>query len=77
MVNYLVAEDYFAESGPRMRHMVPAVIAAVKRWAGPDQAQGLSLCEWLYHKVGALREFMEQPVQQGAGDGGECAGRDS
>ncbi|GAB4819100.1 hypothetical protein N2152v2_006146 [Parachlorella kessleri] len=75
VVNYLVAEDYFAESGPRMRHMLPAVIAAVKRWAGPDQAQGLSLCEWLYHKVGALREFMEQPAH---GDGeGEAAARHS
>ncbi len=53
-----------------MRSMLPAVVSAVKRWAGPDQAQSLKLCEWLYHRLHTLRAFLEEGGQQQAGSGG-------
>lgn len=33
----------------------------LQHWAGPDQAQALSLCEWLYHRLEALDAFMPSP----------------
>lgn len=75
VLNYLVAEDFFAACGEEARRMVPAVVAAVKRWAGPDQAQALSLSEWLYHRVASLAAFMpasweQQQHEQHAGAAG-------
>ncbi|KAI3438049.1 hypothetical protein D9Q98_000492 [Chlorella vulgaris] len=58
VLQYLVAEDFFAACGEEPKRMMPAVISAVKRWAGPDQAQALSLCEWLHHSVPGLAAFM-------------------
>ncbi|PRW56947.1 outer envelope mitochondrial [Chlorella sorokiniana] len=65
--HYLVAEDLFAACGDQARAMVPAVVAAVKRWAGPDQAQALSLCEWLFHRVESLAPFMPAGSAPAAG----------
>lgn len=45
----------------------PVPLCAVQRWAGPDQAQALSLCEWLYHRVEPLRAFMAQEGTQEEG----------
>jgi hypothetical protein len=39
----------------------------MQRWAGPDQAQALSLCQWLYHRVAALSPFLQEQ-EQGQGD---------
>ena len=36
----------------------------LQRWAGPDQAQALSLCEWLYHRVASLEAFLPSTDQQ-------------
>lgn len=55
---YLVAEDLFALCDEQVKNSAPAVVAAVKRWAGPEHAQGLSLCDWLYHRIPSLTEFM-------------------
>lgn len=41
----------------------------LQRWAGPDQAQALSLCEWLYHRVEPLQAFMPEPLKQAAAGG--------
>ncbi|KAL6779590.1 hypothetical protein ACKKBG_A12900 [Auxenochlorella protothecoides x Auxenochlorella symbiontica] len=57
VVNYLVAVDLIAECQGGLRACLPAVISAVKRWAGADQAQSLSLAEWLYHRVASLKHF--------------------
>lgn len=71
---YLVAEDWFALCGEDVKRAAPAVVAAVKRWAGPEHAQGLSLCDWLFHRIPSLRAFMfDNPTtlnQNGQGAGG-------
>lgn len=74
MATYLVAEDYLSRCSPSMQSMVPAVIAAVKRWAGPDQAQGLSLAEWLHHRMQRLREFAHSKGEEGAEEERGAAG---
>jgi tetratricopeptide (TPR) repeat protein len=61
VANYLVAEDLFGVCGGEVERAAPAVVAAVRRWAGPDQAQGLSLCEWLFHRIPSLAAFMPPP----------------
>lgn len=71
VAHYLVAEDFFAACGPEMQTALPAVVAAVKRWAGPDQAQGLSLSDWVYHRVTSVRAFLPPPA---AGQPGSEAG---
>ena len=55
---YLVAEDLFAVCTDNVKQVLPSVISAVKRWAGPDQAQSLSLCSWMYHRIPSLKKFM-------------------
>lgn len=55
---YLVAEDLFAVCSDNVKQVLPSVISAVKRWAGPDQAQSLSLCSWMYHRIPSLKKFM-------------------
>jgi Asp-tRNA(Asn)/Glu-tRNA(Gln) amidotransferase A subunit family amidase len=55
---YLVAEDLFALCDEEVKKSAPAVVAAVKRWAGPEHAQGLCLCDWLYHRIPSLAKFM-------------------
>jgi tetratricopeptide (TPR) repeat protein len=55
---YLVAEDVFGVCEETMVGMSPSVIEGVKRWAGTEQAQSLSLCQWLYHRVSGLRRFI-------------------
>eukprot|EP00887_Chlorella_sp_A99_P007627 scaffold20.g7627.t1 len=61
VAHYLVAEDFFAACGPELQAALPAVVAGVKRWAGLEQAQGLSLCDWVFHRVQSLRSFMPPP----------------
>ena len=39
----------------------------LQRWAGPDQAQALSLCEWLFHRVESLEPFMPAGAVPAAG----------
>jgi Asp-tRNA(Asn)/Glu-tRNA(Gln) amidotransferase A subunit family amidase len=55
---YLIAEDLFALCDEELRNSAPAVVAAVKRWAGPEHAQGLSLCDWLKNRIPSLVQFM-------------------
>ena len=64
---YLVAEDFFALCGEDVKRAAPAVVAAVKRWAGPEHAQGVSLCDWLYHRIPSLQSFLKNstPTQNG------------
>ena len=57
---YLVAEDLFTICGEDVKGMLPAVIEAVKRWAGPDQAQSLSFCQWMYHRIPSIKDFMKK-----------------
>lgn len=59
---YLVAEDVFSVCGEAMSGVTPSVIEGVKRWAGSDQAQSLSLCQWLYHRVSGVRRFIRAPT---------------
>jgi len=61
---YLIAEDLFALCDEQVKRSAPAVVAAVKRWAGPEHAQGLSLCDWLYHRIPSLTEFMPSTTNQ-------------
>ena len=63
---YLVAEDVFGVCEKTMVGVTPSVIEGVKRWAGTEQAQSLSLCQWLYHRVSSLRRFIPARVD---GDG--------
>ena len=51
------------------------VVVVLQRWAGPDQAQALSLCEWLYHRVASLEAFLPSTdqKQQDAAAGGAAA----
>lgn len=56
---YLVASDLFSICADDMKDMLPSVIEAVKRWAGPDQAQSLSLCQWMYHRIPSIKIFMQ------------------
>lgn len=60
--NYLIAEDLFSVCGEQVKRATPIVIEAVKRWAGMDNAQALSLCDWLYHRMPLLRKFMDEKV---------------
>lgn len=51
-------------------------LPALQRWAGPDQAKALSLCNWLYHRVASLAAFLpaaeaQQPTEQQP-EGGEA-----
>lgn len=46
-----------------------AAATRVQRWAGPDQAQALSLCEWLYHRVASLAAFMPDRKKEDAAAG--------
>ena len=55
---YLVAEDLFKLCGNSMTAAMPAVIAAVKRWAGAEHAQALSLCEWMFNRIPKLKVFL-------------------
>ena len=50
---------------------LPAVVDAVKRWAGPDQARGLMLGDWVFHRVAGLRAFLPPlpPPANGSGGG--------
>jgi Asp-tRNA(Asn)/Glu-tRNA(Gln) amidotransferase A subunit family amidase len=61
---YLVAEDLFALCDEELKNCAPAVVAAVKRWAGPEHAQGLAICDWLYHRIPSLTEFMPRKRSQ-------------
>ena len=63
---YLVAEDVFGICEETMVGVTPSVIEGVKRWAGTEQAQSLSLCQWLYHRVSGLRRFIRAPAGGGA-----------
>ena len=42
----------------RVPRCAPLCCAGVQRWAGQEQAQALSLCEWLYHRLASLEAFM-------------------
>ena len=55
---FLVAEDLFQICSQEMIESLPAVIQAIKRWAGPDQAQSLSLCSWIYHRIPSVVKFV-------------------
>jgi len=57
---YLVAEDVFGECGAAMAGVTPSVIEGVKRWAGSEQAQSLSLCQWLFYRVSGVRRFLRK-----------------
>jgi len=57
---YLVADDLFAICSEDVKGMLPSVIEAMKRWAGPDQAQALSLCQWMYHRIPSIKQFMKK-----------------
>ncbi|KAK2079201.1 hypothetical protein QBZ16_002892 [Prototheca wickerhamii] len=70
VASYLVAVDLFAECCPATMACLPPVIQAVKRWAGNDQAQSLSLIEWIYHRMTGLRAFFDDGANHGSyGDG--------
>jgi hypothetical protein len=68
-----VAQDLFALCGPEFQRSTPAVVAAVKRWAGGDHAQGLSLCSWLQHRVPGLMGFAAAAGEGGGGEAGDAA----
>ena len=68
VVHYLVADDLFNLCGPELGNMTPAIVQAVRRWSGPDQAQAVSLCEWLYQRFPALQAFIDENVRMN-GDG--------
>eukprot|EP00890_Picochlorum_soloecismus_P003480 jgi/Picsp_1/4132/NSC_01641-R1_amidase family protein len=55
---FLVAEDLFKICNQEMIDSLPAVIQTIKRWAGPDQAQSLSLCSWIYHRIPSVVKFV-------------------
>jgi tetratricopeptide (TPR) repeat protein len=55
---FLVAEDLFQICNREMIETLPAVIQTIKRWAGPDQAQSLSLCSWIYHRIPSVVKFV-------------------
>lgn len=55
---FLVAEDLFQICNEEMIESLPAVIQTVKRWAGSDQAQSLSLCRWIYHRIPSVIKFV-------------------
>lgn len=60
---WLPAEKVPLQTGPGVGDKVPTRLPmppppCVQRWAGPDQAQALSLCEWLFHRVESLEPFM-------------------
>lgn len=57
---YLVAEDVFGVCEATMRGVTPSVIEGVKRWAGSEQAQSLSLCQWLFYRVSGVRRFLRK-----------------
>lgn len=60
VVNYLVAEDLFELCDGALQSVTPAVIRAVRRWAGSDQAQAVSICEWMYHRFPRLRKCIKE-----------------
>lgn len=61
---YLVAEDAFSVCSPDVKAILPSVIQGVKRWAGPDQAQALSLCQWIHHKIPAVGKLLPQKERE-------------
>lgn len=66
---YLVAEDLFSICADDVKGMLPSVIDAVKRWAGPDQAQSLSLCQWMYHRIPSIKTFMHSENMESTENG--------
>lgn len=64
VVQYLVAEDIFGLCDPEVQRSAPAVVSAVRRWAGADQAKALNLTEWLFHRIPSLRTFLPPPGEK-------------
>eukprot|EP00889_Picochlorum_renovo_P004751 jgi/Picre1/31781/NNA_007131.t1 len=61
---YLVAEDAFSVCSADIKAILPSVIQGVKRWAGPDQAQALSLCQWIHHKIPTIRKLLPEKERE-------------
>ena len=69
---YLVAEDLFQLCGNEMKEAAPAVVWAVKQWAGLDDAQALSLCGWIYNRIPSLKKFMKRKKEVRKASKEEC-----
>lgn len=57
---YLIAQDLFALCDDEVKTAAPAVVSAVRKWAGSDQAQALSLCQWIYYRIPSLLPFIHR-----------------
>lgn len=58
-------------TGSRFQPSRPWNRMLLQRWAGPGQAQALSLCDWLFHRVESLQDVL--PQLQSAGGEAQAA----